>query len=172
MPFDNLMILFAFILVVGGTLGLILLRRSKGELTIECEPGPFSPQQPVSGRLRVKAKRQIRGNRLKINLHCIKRARRSQGDRVREFKETLYRQELLLDEGGNYEPADERSYDFMFRLSEENLQPVRGSRHSLKAWAELIQPGEDARLSWELVARLDASGADLVTRKDIEIQLP
>lgn len=167
--------------------GYNLARFIKGKVVIELSRASANPEELISGKVTVIAKKQINGL-LKVSL--VGQEKRSEGsgdDKIYEWVD-VYRYDQVLEQKRVFEAGTEQIYSF--DLLAPGSDEVNSAGTKLKGWVESPSSGlvgklktkvsakmdEHAEsgknldhLSWHVEALLDADGVDLSAKEDCTV---
>jgi len=162
--------------VIVGIIAFFVMRGMKGTITLHCEKNTFDPGETIKGSISVKIKKETRGNNLKICLTADRITTVYDGDERRTDHDEIYRDELVLEDKKTYPVAYENTYEFSLNIPNMN-EPGGGQQADgvLGAVGSVLGAlnvnRRKTKIEWQLEARLDAEGLDLVTKKDIHMRM-
>jgi len=170
MPTGLLVVLSICVGVICGIIGFFILRGLKGTIQIECEKSTFDPGETIKGDIHVKIKKETRGNNLTISLAADETTTYYDGDERRTEQDEVYRDEQVIEDKKTYPVGYEKTYDFAVTIPAMN-EPGRQVDGVVGAVFDALSVNRrKTKITWQLEARLDADGLDLVNKKDIQMR--
>ena len=162
------------LLVVGGGFATFYVMRAlKGSIRLYLASPTLSYGQPIEGNITIRANKPIQSTRLVLTLRAeeIRRYRDRDHDEQTSTHE-VYRKDFVL--AGNKVFAARESQDIPFSLPG---LPAPGAAAGgtpglvgsvIQAGFEMMA-GQDREMYWELIARLDCPGVDLVCTEPLVV---
>jgi hypothetical protein len=161
--------------VIVGIIVFFVMRGMKGTITLQCEKNTFDPGETIKGTISVKIKKETRGNQLKVSLIADRTTTFYDGDERRTDHDEIYRDELVLEDKKTYPVGYENTYDFSInipKMNEPGGQQTDGVLGAVGAVFDVLSANRrKTKIEWQLEARLDAEGLDLVTKKEIHMRM-
>lgn len=172
---DTLIIILSIIgLAVLLIIIFAILKFLKGSVKLMLDKKSFSSSELITGKVNLKAKKQINSNRLYVVLEAMREERRRSPNGGRNTTWTkVYSQEVNLAESGTYPPGHNASYDFSIKVptSKEVGKFSSGNKmidSTINFASSVLGVG---RFKWSVRAILDAKGIDLSSKKRIYVNL-
>ena len=156
--------------VIGGIIGFFILRGLKGTIEIDCKKNTFDPGETIQGDIHLKIKKETKGNKLIIALVADETTIYHDGDEKRTEHDEVYRDELIIEDKMTYPAGYEKTYNFDITIPAMDA-PGRQVDGVVGAVFDALSVNRrKTRIEWQLEARLDAEGLDLVNKKDIQMR--
>ena len=156
--------------VIGGIIGFFILRGLKGTIKIDCKKSTFDPGETIQGDIHLKIKKETKGNKLIISLVADETTIYHDGDEKRTEHDEVYRDELIIEDKMTYPAGYEKTYNFDITIPAMDA-PGRQVDGVVGAVFDALSVNRrKTRIEWQLEARLDAEGLDLVNKKDIQMR--
>lgn len=156
--------------VIGGVVGFFVLRGLKGTIKIDCEKNTFDPGETIKGNIYLKIKKQTIGNKLTISLVADETTTYHDGDERRTEHDEVYRDDLVVEDKKSYSVGYEQTYDFALTIPAMNAPGKKVDGVMGAVFDALSVNRRKTKIEWQLEARLDAEGLDLVNKKDIHMR--
>jgi len=156
--------------VIGGVAGFFVLRGLKGSIKIECEKSTFDPGETIKGNIHLLTKKETIGNKLTISLVADETTTHYDGDERRTENDEVYRDELVIEDKKTYPVGYEKTYDFVLTIPAMGAPGQQVDGVVGVVFDALSVNRRKTKIEWQLEARLDAEGLDLVSKKDIQMR--
>lgn len=144
-------------LVLVGFVSLILSRR-KGLITINFEDRAYDQGEILKGTVELETKSHLEVNNFRITFSATRRRRENE----RTYRSVIWQSELdLLPKGPLY--AGLQRFDFSFTVPTSDAPEGEGILSSL------LHQSIKGQTDWELEARLDVPGVDLVAQNKVRV---
>ncbi len=158
--------------VIGGIIGFFILRGLKGTIKIDCKKNTFDPGETIKGNIHLKIKKETRGNNLTISLVADETTTYHDGDDSRTEHDEVYRDEQIIEDKKTYPVGYEKTYDFTLTIPAMNSNSSGSQIDGVlgTVFDALSVNRRKTKIEWQLEARLDAEGLDLVNKKDIQMR--
>jgi hypothetical protein len=165
-----IVVIFICVGVIGGVVGFFVLRGLKGTIKIDCEKNTFDPGETIKGNIYLKIKKQTIGNKLTISLVADETTTYHDGDESRTEHDEVYRDDLVVEDKKSYPVGYEQTYDFALTIPAMNAPGKQVDGVVGAVFDALSVNRRKSKIEWQLEARLDAEGLDLVNKKDIHMR--
>ena len=156
--------------VVGGIIGFFILRGLKGTIKIDCEKSTFDPGETIKGNIHLKIKKETKGNKLIVALVADETTTYYDGDDRRTEHDEVYRDEQEIEGKKVFPVGYEQTYDFVITIPAMNSSGPQVGGVVGAVFDALSVNRRKNKIEWQLEARLDAEGLDLVNKKDIQMR--
>lgn len=156
--------------VIGGVIGFFLLRGLKGTIEVHCEKNTFDPGETIKGDIYLKIKKETKGNNLTISLVADETTTFYDGDERRTEHDEVYRDEQVIENTKTYSVGYEKTYEFALTIPAMNEPSGQVDGVVGAVFDALSVNRRKVKIEWQLEARLDAEGLDLVNKKDIQMR--
>jgi len=158
------------VVVIGGIIGFFLLRGLKGTIEVRCDKNTFDPEETIKGVIYLKIKKETKGNNLTISLVADETRIFYDGDERSTEHDEIYRDELVIENKKTYSVGYEKTYEFALKIPAMNEPNGQVGGAVGAVFDALSVNRRKVKVEWQLEARLDAEGLDLVNKKDIQIR--
>jgi hypothetical protein len=156
--------------VIGGIIGFFVLRGLKGTIKIDCKNNTFDPGETIKGNIHLIIKKQTNGNKLTISLVADETTTYRDGDESRTEHDEVYRDELVVEDKKMYPLGYEQTYDFALKIPAMDAPGKQVDGVVGAVFDAFSVNRRKTKIEWQLEARLDAEGLDLVNKKDIHLR--
>jgi len=166
---------YLIIAVVGGTfLGIAVLwvaRRFKGNIKINMNRNSMIPGDKMGGDLELTIRKPIESNHLEALLIIQEKVQERRDGQNHTRTQEIYRDKVRIADGQVYKAGDHVTYPFELTVpdigSDTQNRSSQGGIMGTVLHAIASNIGDRREYIWELEARLDAPGLDLVTTKKL-----
>jgi len=170
------MIIYAIVgVVVAGLLGfgaVWVLRRMKGTILLRMDNATADSGKPFRGTIDLSINKAMESHALEVALIAKETIKERRDGKTHTRTEEVYRSTKTVEGPTLYSAGDKKSYTF-----EINAPSGADSTQELGATAQMMLGaaaqflGSNRRVKWKLEARLDAPGLDLVTTKNVHVNV-
>jgi len=158
--------------VVLAFVGYGMARRARGSIELTLPKTAFEPGEAIRGTFVLHTKKPIEAQRLVVTLTATEVTETTENGKRRSNSRQVFRDELLLDDARAYaaETRETREFEIVVPNPEPPEAPAspvgRAALSAIKAISR-----SKTRLRWRLEVRLVAKGIDLVTSKQVSVNL-
>ena len=156
-------------LVVGG---IWIIRRMKGTIVLRMNNATANSGETLSGTIDLTINKVMESNALEVALIAKEIIKERRNGKQHTRTEEVYRSTKTIEGPTLYNAGDKKSYTFEINVPSgiDSKVKLGGTAQMLLGAASLFI-GSDRRVEWKLEARLDAPGLDLVTSKDVHVNV-
>lgn len=149
-----------------------MARRARGSIDITLPKSDFEPAETIHGQVSVHAKKPIEAERLLVTLTATEVTETEEDGKTTRTSKQVYRGERVLEEVRSYAADARETHEFDIALPERQPTPVPESDDGKAAFKTLRPKAPPkTRLTWRLEARLVAKGIDLVTARQLDVNI-
>ena len=159
--------------VVGFVVGGIwVIRRMKGTIALRMKSATANSGETLSGTIDLSINKAMQSNALEVTLIAKEIIKERRDGKQHTRTDEVYRSTITVEGPTTYNAGDKKSYDF-----EVNVPSGADSKVELGGTAQMLLGvastfiGSNRRVEWKLEARLDAPGLDLVTSKNVHVNV-
>jgi len=170
---ENTVFIVITLVVGGGILAVIayyIARFMRGSIKLSMPLTAFSAGDTISGSFDLHTKKAIEGNRLIVSLIGTQETKTHRDGESETHSNEIYRDEVLLEGVKTFNTGAKVKYDFTISTPDAQAPDFLNSKvgQALSVASQLLG-NRSTRLKWQIEARLDAKGVDLVATKSISI---
>jgi len=170
---ENTVLIVITVVVGGGILAVIayyIARLMRGSINLALPQTAFNAGDTISGSFDLHTKKAIEGSRLIVSLIGTQETKTHRDGESETHSNEIYRDEVLLEGVKAYTAGAKAKYDFTISTPDAQAPDFLNSKvgQALSVASQLLG-SRSTRLKWQIEARLDAKGVDLVATKSISI---
>ena len=166
---------YLILVIVGGAfvgIGIVwVVRKFKGSIDIDLKHNSMIPGDKMSGDINITFRQAMQSNALDVILIVQEKRRERRNGENKTRTEEVYRDTVRVAEGQSYNAGEQVSYPFEITVpnigNNTQAQNSMGGIAGTLINAAVNYIGNEREYIWDLEARLDAPGLDLVTTKKL-----
>jgi predicted small secreted protein len=149
-----------------------IVRFMRGSIKLLLPRTTFNPGDTITGSFDLVTKKPIQGNKLTVSLVGVQVTRTYEDGKTRTRSHEIYRHETLVEEGRAYPAGHTARHNFEIIAPDTSAPEFLNSPLGKTLTAALhLLSNRNTYLKWKVEARLDASGADLVSSTQVSINM-